>query len=92
MQLAEKGIYIDTAFSGGGEEGEHIKLIVGDKPNAIFHLSLAQARALATTLIQQVHRAEVTSSMRTCLITSGFTRRTQVAMSGCSCTTQQANA
>ena len=64
MQLAEKSIYIDTAFSGAGEEGEHIKLIVGDKQNAIFHLSLAQARSLATTLIQQVHRAEVTSSMR----------------------------
>ena len=64
MQLAEKSIYIDTTFSSGGEEGEHIKLIVGDKPNAIFHLSLAQARSLATTLIQQVHRAEVKSSMR----------------------------
>ena len=64
MQLVEKSIYIDTAFSSGGEEGEHIKLIVGDKQNAIFHLSLAQARSLATTLIQQVHRAEVKSSMR----------------------------
>lgn len=64
MQLAEKSIYIDTTCSNGGEEGEHIKLIVGDKQNAIFHLSLAQARSLATTLIQQVHRAEVISSMR----------------------------
>ena len=62
MQLAEKSIYLDTTCSSGGEEGEHIKLIVGDKQNAIFHLSLAQARSLATTLIQQVHRAEVKTS------------------------------
>lgn len=64
MQLAEKSIHIDTTCSSAGEEGEHIKLIVGDKQYAIFHLSLAQARSLATTLIQQVHRAEVQSSMR----------------------------
>lgn len=64
MQLGEKCIYIDTAFGSAGADGEHIKLIVGDQPNAVFHLSLAQARSLATTLIQQVHRAEVVSSMR----------------------------
>ena len=43
MQLAEKSIYIDTTFSSGGEEGEHIKLIVGDKQNAIFHAYLIEA-------------------------------------------------
>ena len=64
MQLVGKTINIDTTFSSTGEEGEHIKLIVGDQQNAVFHLSLQQARSLATTLIQQVHRAEVTSSMK----------------------------
>ena len=64
MQLLDTTINIDTAFGSAGEEGEHIKLIVGDQQNAVFHLSLQQARSLATTLIQQVHRAEVKSSMK----------------------------
>lgn len=64
MQLVGKTISIDTIFSSAGEEGEHIKLIVGDKQNAVFHLGLQQARSLATTLIQQVHRAEVKSRMK----------------------------
>ena len=64
MQLVDTTINIDTTFSSAGEEGEHIKLIVGDQQNAVFHLSLQQARSLATTLIQYVHRAEVKSSMK----------------------------
>ncbi len=64
MQLAEKYVLVRTTFGSTGEEGEHIKLSVGGDPSAVFSLSLAQARSLATTLIQQVHRAEVISSMR----------------------------
>ena len=64
MQLLDTSINIDTTFSSNGEEGEHIKLVVGDQQNAVFHLSLQQARSLATTLIQHVHRAEVKSSMK----------------------------
>lgn len=47
-----------------GEEGEHIKLIVGDTKHESLHLSLRQARALAVALIQQVHRAEVSNNLR----------------------------
>ena len=61
MQLIDKTIRV---ANNAGEEGEHIRLIVGDQQNAVFRLSLQQARSLATTLIQQVHRAEVRSSMR----------------------------
>ena len=64
MRIADKTISVDRTFSSTREEGEHITLIVGDKQNVFFHLSLQQARSLATTLIQQVHRAEVRTSMR----------------------------
>ena len=55
---------IDITLHNPGEEGELIKLVVGDAQNAIFCLSLQQARTLATALIQQVHHAEVRNSVK----------------------------
>lgn len=64
MQLAEQTIVVESSFAGGSETAEYIKLIVGDKPDVIFHLSLRQARSLAMSLVEQVHRLEVANSMR----------------------------
>lgn len=48
------------------EEGdEKIQLIAPGEPVAVYHLSVQQARMLATTLILHVHRAEVSNSLRT---------------------------
>lgn len=64
MQLAEQTIVVESCVAGGSETAEHIKLFVGDKPDVIFHLSLRQARSLAISLVEQVHRLEVANSMR----------------------------
>lgn len=64
MQLAEQIIVVESSVTSAGEEAEHIKLIVGDTPGVIFHLSLRQARSLAMSLVEQVHRLEVANSMR----------------------------
>ena len=64
MQLAEQTIVVESCVAGGSATAEHIKLFVGDKPDVIFHLSLRQARSLAISLVEQVHRLEVANSMR----------------------------
>lgn len=64
MQQGDQTTDIGISLHCLGEEGEHIKLVVGDMQNAIFCLSLQQARMLATALIQHVHRAEVSNSMK----------------------------
>ena len=43
---------------------EYRILFVAHDELDVFHLSLQQARSLATTLIQQVHRAEVKSNIK----------------------------
>ena len=63
MQLAEKNVVVESSIICAGEV-EHIKLIVDDTSGVIFYLSLEQARSLAKSLVQQVHRLEVTNSMR----------------------------
>lgn len=64
MQLTEQIIVVESSVASGGETAEHIKLIVVDAPDVIFHLSLRQARSLAMSLVEQVHRLEVANSMR----------------------------
>lgn len=64
MQQGDKTTNIAIALHSPAGEAEHIKLVVGGMQDAILHLSLPQARSLATTLIQHVHRAEVISSMK----------------------------
>lgn len=64
MQLTEQIIVVESSVASGGETSEHIKLIVVDAPDVIFHLSLRQARSLAMSLVEQVHRLEVANSMR----------------------------
>lgn len=64
MQLAGKNIVVESSGrSVDSEKIEHIKLVVDDKPGMIFHLSLKQARSLAMSLVEQVHRLEVANSM-----------------------------
>lgn len=63
MQLAEQIIVVESSVVSAGEEVKHIKLTVGDTPGAIFYLSLEQARSLAKSLVEQVHRLEVANSM-----------------------------
>ena len=64
MQFVEQTIVVESNVTNGNETAEHIKLIVGDTPDVIFHLSLRQARSLAMSLVEQVHRLEVANSMR----------------------------
>ncbi len=64
MQQGDQTTNFGISLHCPGEEGEHIKLVVGNMQNAIFHLSLQQARMLATALIQHVHRADVSNSMK----------------------------
>lgn len=64
MQLAEQILIVESSVTSGHEATEHIKLIVGDTPEVIFNLSLKQARSLAMSLVEQVHRLEVANSMR----------------------------
>lgn len=64
MQQEDQTTSIGISLHCSGEEGGHIKLVVGDMQNGIFHLSLQQARMLATALIQHVHRADVSNSMK----------------------------
>lgn len=64
MQFAKQVIVVESSAFSAGEEVEHIKLIVGDTSGVIFNLSLGQARSLAKSLVQQVHRLEVANSMR----------------------------
>lgn len=56
--------HIDISLDCPGEEVEQIRLTVGDSQHAVFHLSLQQARTLATALIQHVHRADVSNSVK----------------------------
>ena len=64
MQLAEQIIVVESSVTSESETAAHIKLIVGDTPDGIFQLSLTQARSLAMSLVEQVHRLEVANSMR----------------------------
>jgi len=64
MQFTKQIIVVESSAFNAGEEVEHIKLIVGDTSGVIFHLSLGQARSLAKSLVEQVHRLEVANSMR----------------------------
>lgn len=64
MQLAEQIIVVESSVTNGCEATEHIKLVVGNTSDLIFHLSLTQARSLAMSLVEQVHRLEVANSMR----------------------------
>lgn len=63
MQLAKQIIVVESSVTSG-EIAEHIKLIVSDTPDVIIHLSLGQARSLAISLVEQVHRLEVANNMR----------------------------
>ena len=64
MRLAQKHVIVEGSVINDMEEGNHVKLIVGDAPSVIFNLSLEQARSLAISLVEQVHRLEVANSMR----------------------------
>lgn len=64
MQLAEKIIVVESSAIAAGEESSHIELIAGEPPAVIFHLGLEQARSLAISLVEKVHRLEVANSMR----------------------------
>lgn len=55
---------IDISLHSHGENGEHIRLTVGDQPNTTVHLSLKEARTLAIALVQSVHRAEVNINLK----------------------------
>lgn len=64
MQHTDQNILVESIVIGAGETAKHIKLIVSDTHEVIFHLSLRQARSLAMSLVEQVHRLEVVNSMR----------------------------
>lgn len=64
MEFAEQIIVVESSAIHAGAEVEHIKLIVGGSSGVMFNLSLSQARSLAKSLVQQVHRLEVAGSMR----------------------------
>lgn len=51
-------------LQGPGEEGQYIKLIVGDQQNQVLCLNLQQVRKLASELIQLVHQAEVRNNLK----------------------------
>lgn len=76
MPLAEQIIAVESSVASGGETAEHIKLIVSDTPDVIIHLSLGQARSLAISLVEQVHRLEVANNMRNTKLKQ--TRATQI--------------
>ena len=54
---------INITLQGPEEDGQTIKLIVGDQQHQTHHLNLQQARSLATELIQLVHQAGVKNSL-----------------------------
>lgn len=64
MKLAESVIVVQSSAAGESESTQHIKLIACEIPELVFHLSLGQARSLAMSLVEQVHRLEVANSMR----------------------------
>jgi len=64
MSLSENTIVVESIAITSANEAEQIKLTVGDIPGATFHLSLAQARSLAMSLVEQAHRLEVALNMR----------------------------
>lgn len=79
MQLAKQIIVVESSVTSG-EIAEHIKLIVSDTPDVIIHLSLGQARSLAISLVEQVHRLEVANNMRNTKLKQ--TRAAQIAGKG----------
>lgn len=64
MDETQQDSNIDVSLGSHGENEEYIKLAVNETPDAFVHLSLKQARLLAIALIQQVHRAEVSSKLK----------------------------
>ena len=62
MKIEAESIVIDSSTGIPGDK--HIKLVMGENANEVLRLSPEQARSLAKSLIQQVHRLEVASSMR----------------------------
>lgn len=64
MQRIEQNIIVESCVVSAGDSAQHIKLIVGDSPEVSCQLSLSQARWLAMSLVEQVHRLEVANSMR----------------------------
>jgi len=46
------------------EDSAYLTLSVGEHQNAMLHLSLQEARKLASNIIQHVHLAEVRNSLK----------------------------
>ena len=54
---------LNITLQGPEEDGQTIKLIVGDQQHQTHHLNLQQARSLATELIQLTHQTGVRNIM-----------------------------
>lgn len=63
MTQINQNLDIAIALQDCGEEGDCVKLRLGDATGELF-LSPAQARLLASQLIQTVYRAEVKTSLK----------------------------
>jgi hypothetical protein len=63
MTQINQNLNIAIALQECGDEGDCVKLHLGDAAGDLF-LSPAQARMLASELIQTVYRAEVKTSLK----------------------------
>jgi hypothetical protein len=61
----EAGLHgVAVSLEDGGNESECVRLEFAESPGRFLCLSPAQARALASELIQSVYKAEVKTSLR----------------------------
>ncbi len=64
MSQENSTTHIDITLQQLGEEMSCLTLSVGEPQKTTLHLSLQEARKLAGNLIQHVHLAEVSNSLK----------------------------